>query len=102
MWLFMPQDMENMRGPGCLKVGCNQGIGGTCFCEGAYICVPDWLRDYSIWETIGDHRGQIYNLNISQSGVPYQGHGQQGQMGGNTYAQPQPQPYGQQQYGRNY
>jgi len=52
---------------GCCKVGCNQGLGSTLFCVGNYICIPDWLRDYSIWKFINGRTGQYLDLEVTRS-----------------------------------
>jgi len=100
--------MEVMRGPGAVHCGgCDHGCGSSFFCEGYYCLIPDWLRDYSKWLSIGERRGKIYNLVISEVNPPVQGYGgQQQQFGGQIYGgnpppqqayryqqSPQPQPY---------
>lgn len=65
-----------MRGEGCLKIGCNQGYGSSCLiCGGSVICAPEWLVLYSIWQTIGEHRGQIYDVRIDNRQLGQQGYG---------------------------
>ena len=63
-WCCMPKEMYDLRGPGCLHVGsCDHGWGSSFFCEGTICFAPLWLRDYSLWQTIGQSR-QLYNLRI--------------------------------------
>jgi hypothetical protein len=84
-WMAMPEAMAQMRGDGCLKMGCNQGYGYSLLCCGEMICIPEWLVLYSIWQSIGEHRGRIYDVDINGVGVAPQGYGGQ--------------PYGGQPYG---
>lgn len=55
-WMCAPEPIQYLRGEGCLKFGCNQGLGSTCFCTGNYMCIPDWLHRYSIWKSVGERR----------------------------------------------
>lgn len=89
-WLCIPVEMQQLRGNGVVQMGpCNQGWGSSFFCEGGYCLIPDWLRDYSKWQSIGERRGQLYNLNITEVGVPVAGYGGQQQF----QPAPAPQPY---------
>jgi hypothetical protein len=63
-WMFPPPALEYMRGPNCCVLGCNQGLGSTCFCTGNYCCIPDWLRNYSIWKSVGNRRGNFFDIDI--------------------------------------
>lgn len=72
-WMCQPPALTALRGEGCMKVGCNQGFGSTTFCVGQYCLIPDWLRDYSIWKSVGDRRGDFYNISIRDNAVPQHG-----------------------------
>lgn len=87
-WMAMPEAMAHMRGSEGLKMGCNQGYGYSCLCCGEMLCVPEWLALYSVWQSIGEHRGRIYDVDVQPAGVVPQGFGGQGG-----------QPYGGQPYG---
>lgn len=79
-WMCAPPALEHLRGPGCVKIGCNQGLGSSLFCQSQYCFIPDWMRDYSIWKSIGERRGNIFDVDIIDKPVqPY------GFVGNNQY-----------------
>jgi len=89
-WCCIPVEMQGLRGQGFVHTGnCDQGWGYTFLCEGNYCLIPDWLRDYSKWQSIGERRGQLYNLHIAEVGVPVPGYGGQPQFNQPQFGQPQ-------------
>jgi hypothetical protein len=68
-WLCVPEALSHLRVPGCCKCEFNQGCGYSCFCIAEYCCIPNYLREYSIWSSIGEKRGLIYDLYISKQAI---------------------------------
>lgn len=68
-WLCVPDALDHLRQPGACKCHCNQGFGSSLFCCGQYCCIPDYLRNYSIWSSIGQLRGPIYDVSINQIAI---------------------------------
>ena len=65
-WCCIPEALGVFRGHDCVRCGaCDNGIGYTFFCcHSMMLFTPDWLRDFSIRQSIGDIRGQLYDVNI--------------------------------------
>jgi hypothetical protein len=59
-----PAEMEYIRGEECCLTGCGQGCGCIGICEGVVCCIPDWLRRWSLWHTIGKERGVMFDIDI--------------------------------------
>ena len=71
-WLCEPLALKGLRGNQCCQCGWTQGLGYSLFCMSQVICIPGWLRDYSIYESIGERRKQIYDVAIFSTPVnPY-------------------------------
>lgn len=68
-WVCPPQALEHLRFPGVCRCQSNEGCGYNCFSVGVYYCAPQYLREYSIWKSIGEKRGLIYDLFITQQAV---------------------------------
>ena len=48
--------------------GAPHGCGYTCGCLGCYICVPEWLMQYSVRQSIGDKRYTFEDIQIVPRG----------------------------------
>lgn len=68
-WGCIPEPLEHMRTPGCMKCQCNQGCGISFFFFSSYCCTPTFLQDYSIWLTIGKRYGSLYDVDIRKKAV---------------------------------
>lgn len=73
LWCCPPQTLDYLRGPGALRVGCNQGWGYSFFCCSEYCCAPNWMQDYSNWLSIKDRRfngrDSLYDIRIMQQPI---------------------------------
>ena len=58
-----------MRTPGCIKFPYWAGCGCAAFCTACFCCMPQYLLDYSIWSTLQDRVGQIYDVVIGRQAV---------------------------------
>jgi len=58
--------MALWRGNETVKCGFNQGCGSDFLC-GTYCCVPEWLKKYSLRQTIKDFTGSLGDIQISSA-----------------------------------
>ena len=70
-WLWAPKDIELLRGNQCVRTGgCSEGYGGSCFCMASYCCPPEFLKIFSVRESIANRRGQILDVIVSDAHGP--------------------------------
>lgn len=68
-WLCSNDTISSMRGSDCLRCGIFSGCGCSALCLGCYCCIPSSLRSYSVWCSVNNMVGEIYNIVISRQAI---------------------------------
>lgn len=68
-WLCPSLPIAHMRGSHCCKCSTSSGCGCSSLCAAFYCCIPSILRDYSIWSSVENRVGELYNMVINRQAV---------------------------------
>ena len=72
-WLCPNATLVHMRSPEWLT--CSQsGCGCSSLFVALYCCIPRYMRDYSVWCTVDNKIGDIYNIAIRRKAIVENGH----------------------------